>query len=71
MTVHENVKFTVERIVSEYNFENRDMGSNEYTYWEILKMVRNAYEKMNAISKYDAERYCYQMNCTFEEMMTA
>lgn len=71
MTVHENIKLTVERIVCEYNFYNREKGSNEYTYWEVIKMIRNAYEKMNAISEYDAKRYCYQMNCTFDEMMTA
>lgn len=71
MTIHENIRLTVERIVCEYNFYNRDMGSNEYEYWEVIKMIRNAYEKMNAISEYDAERYCHQMNCTFEEMMTA
>ena len=35
-----------------------------------MKIIKHSLE-INAINKYDAERYCYQMNITFDEMMTA
>lgn len=72
MTVQENAKLTVENIVSDYNYEDRKHGSQiyNYSYWEVLAMIKHAYE-INAFSKSDAERYCYQMHCTFDEMMTA
>lgn len=72
MTIQENAKFTVENVVSDYNFEDRKHGSvyYNYTYWEILAMIKNAYE-INAFNEGDARRYCYKMHCTFEEMMSA
>ena len=72
MTIQENAKFTVENVVSDYNFEDRKHGSvyYNYTYWEILAMIKHAYE-IGAFSEGNARRYCYQMHCTFEEMMSA
>lgn len=70
MTMHENARFTVERTVTEYNFEDRKHGSNEFSYWEVLAIIKNAYI-LTAIKKWEAERYCELMHCSFKEMLTA
>ena len=67
MTIHENLKFTCERLVSEYEWNGK---AEEVPYWEILKAIKTSLD-IGAISRADAERYCYHMNCTVEEMMTA
>lgn len=38
--------------------------------WNTLAIIKQSL-KINAISKEDAERYCYHLHVTFEEMMTA
>lgn len=67
MTIHENARFTCERLVSEYEWNNR---CTTIAFWDIMKIIKHSLE-INAINKYDAERYCYHMHITFDEMMTA
>ena len=66
MTIHENAKFTCERLVYEYEW----WDDARMPFWDIMKIIKHSYE-INAISKYDAERYCYHMHITFDDMMTA
>ncbi len=68
MTVHENAKFTCDRLVQEYIENGR--CSDEYPFWDVMAIIKHSLE-LGAISKYDAERYCYHMHITFNEMMTA
>lgn len=68
MTLHENAKFTCERLVQEYIENNR--CSDEYPFWDVMKIIKHSLQ-INAIDKFDAERYCYHMHITFDEMMTA
>lgn len=70
MTIHENARFTVSRLVTEYSYEDRKNGSNKYSYWDILATIRHAYE-INALKGHEVERYCREMHCTFDEVMTA
>lgn len=67
MTLHENAKFICERLVQDYIENGR---CTIYPFWDVMKIIKHSYE-INAISKYDAERYCYHMYITFDEMMTA
>lgn len=67
MTLHEYAKFTCERLVSEYE----DNGKcTDTPFWDIMKIIKHSFE-INAISESDAERYCYHMHITFDEMMAA
>ena len=68
MTLHENAKFTCERLVSEYEWNG--CRCTDTLFWDIMKIIKHSLE-INAISKSDAERYCYHMHITFDEMMTA
>ena len=68
MTLHENAKFTCERLVQEYEENNR--CSNDCPFWDVMKIIKHSLE-INAINKADAERYCYHMHISFDEMMTA
>lgn len=68
MTVHENAKFTCERLVNEYEENGRCSG--DCPFWDVMKIIKNSFN-IGAISKPDAERYCYHMHITFDEMMTA
>lgn len=68
MTLHENAKFVCERLVSEYGW-NGDRCTDT-PFWDIMKIIKHSLE-LGAINKYDAERYCYHMHITFDEMMTA
>lgn len=68
MTVHENAKFTCERLVQEYIENGSFQGMNDF--WETLAIIKHSLE-IGAIQKHDAERYCYHLHVTFEEMMTA
>lgn len=70
MTIQKHARFIVERVVTEFSYEDRRYGSDEYTYWEVLAMIKHAYE-INAFNRFTAERYCYLMHCSFEEMLTA
>lgn len=72
MTIQENAKLTVENVISDYNYTDRRNGSKiyHYSYWEVLAIIKHAYE-INAFDRTDAERYCHNMHCTFDEMMTA
>lgn len=67
MTIHENAKFTCELLVQDYvdNFK-----CTIHSFWDVMKIIKHSFE-IKAISKADAERYCYHMNITFDEMMTA
>lgn len=67
MTVHENAKFTCEKLVSDYVRNGR---CTDTSFWDIMKTIKHSYD-MGAIDKWDAERYCYHMHITFDEMMTA
>lgn len=67
MTIHKNAKFTCELLVQDY-IEN--CKCTIYPFWDVMKIIKHSLE-INAISKYDAERYCYHMHATFDEMMTA
>ncbi len=68
MTLHENAKFTCDRLVQEY-IEN-DRCSDECPFWDVMAIIKHSLE-IGAIDKYDAERYCYHMHITVDEMMTA
>ena len=68
MTIQENAKFTCERLVQEYIENGSFKGMNDF--WNTLAIIKQSLE-INAISKEDAERYCYHLHVTFEEMMTA
>lgn len=65
--MHENARFTCERLVSEYIENGR---CTDTPFWDIMKIIKHSLE-INAISTYDAERYCFHMNISFDEMMTA
>lgn len=67
MKVHENAKFTCERLIQDY-IENGKCTI--YPFWDVMKIIKHSFE-LTAISKADAERYCYHMHITFDEMMTA
>lgn len=67
MTMHENARFTCERLVSEYEWDHDECTT---PFWDIMKIIKHSLE-INAISTYDAERYCFHMNVSFDEMMTA
>ena len=67
MTVHENAKFLCDRLVQDY-IEN--FRCTIYPFWDVMKVIKHSFD-IAAINKYDAERYCYHMHITFEEMMTA
>ncbi len=68
MTLHENAKFTCERLVKEYEENNR--CSDNCPFWDVMKIIKHSLE-INAISRADAERYCYHMHISFDEMMMA
>lgn len=68
MTLHKNAKFTCERLISEY--EDNGCRCTDTPFWDIMKIIKHSFE-INAISESDAERYCYHMHITFDEMMTA
>lgn len=67
MTIQENAKFTCETLVQDYRYNNK---CTIHPFWDVMKIIKHSLE-INAINKYDAERYCYQMHITFDEMMTA
>ena len=67
MTLHENAKLTCETLVQDYIENNR---CTIHPFWDVMKIIKHSLE-INAISRPDAERYCYQMHITFDEMMTA
>ena len=67
MTLHENAKFTCEMLVQDY-IENGKCTI--HSFWDVMKIIKHSFE-INAIRKGDAERYCYHMHITFNEMMTA
>lgn len=71
MTVHQNVEIAIINIVDGYSFYDRRFKTHNYEYWEVIKMIQNAYLKMNAINETLAKQLCNAMNCTFEEMLTA
>lgn len=67
MTLHENARFTCEMLVQDY----RDNGKcTIHPFWDVMKIIKHSLE-INAINKGTADRYCYQMHITFDEMMTA
>lgn len=68
MTVHENARFTCDRLVQEY--VNNGSFKDENKFWETLAIIKNSLT-INAISMEDAKRYCYHLHVTFEQMMTA
>lgn len=68
MTLHENARITCERLVSDYI--NNGRCTTDTPFWDIMKIIKHSFE-INAIDKSDAERYCYHMYITFDEMMTA
>lgn len=68
MTIQENAKFTCERLVQEYIENGSFKGLNDF--WDALAIIKHALE-IKAIDKEDAERYCYHLHVTFDEMMTA
>lgn len=63
MTIKENARFTVYRLVDEYNPQNGNL-------WDIAKMIKNAFH-INAIQEWEVERFCYILRITFDEVMTA
>ncbi len=68
MTVHENARLTCDHLVQEY-IENGHC-SDKYPFWDVMATIKHSLE-LGAISKFDAERYCYHMHITVDEMMTA
>lgn len=67
VTLHENARMTCERLVADYVDNGR---CTDTPFWDVMKIIKHSLE-INAISEGDAERYCYHMHITFEEMMTA
>ena len=64
MTLQQNARFTVYRMVEEYNPQNGNL-------WDIAKMIKHAYE-INAIKEHEVR--LLGMNAahlTFDEIMTA
>lgn len=68
MTLHENAKFTCERLVKKYIDNGK--CSDDYPFWDVMKIIKHSFE-IGAIKDTDAERYCHHMHITFDEMMTA
>lgn len=67
MTLHENAKFACEILVQDYIDNNK---CTIHPFWDVMKIIKHSFE-INAITKYDVERYCYHMHITFDELMTA
>ena len=67
MTLLEHANLTCEMLVQDYIENNK---CTIYSFWDVMKIIKHSYE-LTAISKPDAERYCYHMHITFDEMMTA
>lgn len=62
MTVHENVRFTVYRLVKEYNPQDGQL-------WNIARTIKNAFT-INAISEAEVKMLGYNLSrLTFEEIM--
>lgn len=68
MTLHENAKFTCERLVQEYIENGSFKGDNDF--WETLAIIKHSFE-LGAINRGTAERYCHHLHVSFDEMMTA
>lgn len=67
MTLHENAKFTCERLVQDY------IDNDKCTicpFWDAMKIIKHSLE-IGAINQFDAERYCHHMHISFTEMLTA
>ena len=67
MTLHENAHFLCEMLVQDY-IENGKCTI--HPFWDVMKIIKHSLE-INAINTGAAERYCYHMHITFDEMMTA
>ena len=67
MTLHENAKFTCERLVQDYIDNNK---CTIYPFWDVMKIIKHSLE-IGAINQFHAKRYCHQMHISFTEMMTA
>lgn len=64
MTLQENARFTIYRLVDEYNPQDSNL-------WEIAKAIRNAFI-IKAISKAEVEMLGYNLSrLTLEEIMNA
>jgi len=64
MTLQANARFTVYRLVNEYNPQDNNM-------WEIAKAIRNAFI-IKAISEAEVEMLGYNLSrLTIEEIMNA
>jgi hypothetical protein len=64
MTLQANARFTVYRLVDEYNPQDNNL-------WEIAKAIRNAFI-IKAISKAEVEMLGYNLSrLTVEEIMNA
>lgn len=64
MTVQENARFTVYRLVTDYNPQDENL-------WEIARAIRNAYN-INAINEPEVKMLGYNLSrLSFEEIMTA
>jgi len=55
-------------LVKEY--EENGRCSDDCPFWDVMAIIKHSLE-LGAISKYDAERYCYHMHISFDEMLTA
>lgn len=64
MTIQENARFTVYRLVSEYNPQDGNL-------WDIAKAIKSAYN-INAISLAELKMLGYNTSrLTVEEILTA
>lgn len=64
MSLHDNARFTVFRLTTEYNPQDGNL-------WEIAKAIKTAYN-INAISKAEVEMLGYNLSrLSFEEIMEA
>ena len=64
MTLHENARFTVYRLVSEYNPQDGNI-------WEIAKAIKTAFI-IKAINEVEVEMLGYNLSrLTVEEIMNA
>lgn len=67
MTLQQNAKFMCELLVQDYIDNDK---CTIYPFWDVMKIIKHALD-INALKEHEAERYCYNMHITFDEMLTA
>lgn len=68
MTIKDHARIVCEHLVQGY-IENGSC-SDDFPFWDVIRVIKHSYE-LELISRFDAERYCYHMHITFDEMLKA